>query len=215
MKRLFRRPTSRATTLLVPVGHGLGAFHAGDGVTAPVQQVRVGAEMVDLSDTEFLLWSLAHGLVDEGGRPTPCTSGELRTYVDEPAVFRSLSERGLLAEVTPGTSESVGFAAAHRLLPLAVGLGNSAREPWQFSVGLLESPLAQLTAPLFDVWQWAHLSPDLWTACREAVAVARSAGIDAPDQIDPEQTLAGVLTALPQLLASRICCLDVRIAGLR
>jgi hypothetical protein len=202
------------TSLLVPIGHGVGAFHAGDGVTEPVQQVRVGADMADLSDTEFLVWSLAHGLVDEEGQHTPCTAAGLLAYIDEPGVLRSLSDRGLLAEVTPGTAESVRFAASHRLLPLAMGLGNTADEPWMFNVGLLQEPLVQMTGAMYDVWQWAHLSPDLWMACQETAAVARNAGIDDPEQIDPEQALAGVLSSLPQLLTARVACVDVRIEGL-
>jgi hypothetical protein len=207
------RPTPAATSLLVPVGHELGAFHAGDGVTEPVQQVRVGAEIADLTDTEFLIWSLTHGLIDEDAQPAPCTRAGLLGCIDEPEVLRSLMGRGLIAEVTPGTAEAVRFAACHRLLPLAMGLGNTAEEPWLFSVGLLDQPLVQMAGALFDVWQWAHLSPDLWTACQEAAAVARNAGAEDPDQIDPDRTLTGVLSALPQLLATRVACFDVPLGG--
>lgn len=202
-----------AGEILLPVGHDLGAFHPGDGATEPVQQVRLGAQLVELSATEFHLWSLAHGLLDESaGHVLPATEAALRGHVDEPAVLRSLVERGLLAVVGPDDFER--FAATHRLLPLALGLGNSSEQPWLFSVGFLHQPLVQMTGALFDMWQWAHLSPNLWLACRESAAVAERAGIDDPDQTDPARVLAGVFGALHLLLSVRAACLDMRIEGL-
>jgi len=68
---------------------------------------------------------------------------------------------------------------------------------------------------LYDLWQWAHLSPDLWSACREAAAVASQAGVTEQEQTDPSQVLAGALASVPQLLQARVACFDVRIEGLR
>jgi hypothetical protein len=116
----------------------------------------------------------------------------------------SLLSRGLVAD----TSDPVAFASTHRLLPLALGLGNTVEEPWLFSAGLLYQPLVSMTGPLYDLWQWAHLSPTLWSACEEAAAVAAQAGV--PDQTDPIEVLAGVLATAPQLLAAKVACFDVR-----
>jgi hypothetical protein len=176
---------------VVPVGHDLGVFH--DGAGGRVRQVRVGAELVELSDSQYAAWSSAH--VDQTSR------GELT---------EQLLARHLLADL----SDPMAFAAGHRLLPLALGLGNTPEEPWLFSAGLLYQPMLAMTGPLFDLWQWAHLSPDLWSACQESAAVAARAGLDEPRHIDPTEVLDGALAALPELLAARVACVDVRIEGL-
>ncbi|TDV40078.1 hypothetical protein [Actinophytocola oryzae] len=168
--------------MLVPVGHDLGVFHDGAG-SPPVHQVRVGAELVELSVAEYEEWTAA----------------------SSPA----LESRGLLAS----TDDPIAFASAHRLLPLALGLGNTVEEPWLFSAGLLYQPLVAMTGPLYDLWQWAHLSPDLWSACQEAAAVAVAAGVTTTEQTEPAEVLAGALETAPHLLASRVACFDVRTEG--
>lgn len=195
--------------LLVPVGHGVGAFHAGDGETPAVQQVRRGADLAELTDQEFLVWTLAHGLVDDRGQPVPSTAATVLEYTGDPGTVRSLLDRGLLAEVVP--SAAVEFASAHRLLPLALGLGNSEEKQWQFAVGLLHQPLVLMSGGMYDLWQWAHLSPNLWLACQELALVAQQAGLADPGQTDPEQVLSGALGSLHQLLATRVACLDTPI----
>ena len=169
---------------LVPVGHDLGVFH--DGAGGSCRQVRVGAEVEELTDAQYVTWL--------SGEPDP-----------------ELLSRRLLASL----ADPVEFASTHRLLPLALGLGNTAEEPWLFSAGLLYQPMVAMTSPLYDLWQWAHLSPDLWSACREAAAVAVQAGAEAPEQTDPAQVLAGALETVPHLLSARVACFDVRIEGLR
>jgi hypothetical protein len=119
----------------------------------------------------------------------------------------ALASRGLLAS----TDDQVAFASTHRLLPLALGLGNTAAEPWLFSAGLLYQPLVSMTGPLYDLWQWAHLSPTLWSACQEAAAVAVQAGVTDREQTDPAEVLAGALATAPQLLAAKVACFDVRV----
>lgn len=145
-----------------------------------VHQVRVGATVHELTAREYAAWTS-------------------RTELD------SLVSRGLLASVT----DPVAFARTHRLLPLALGLGNTPDEPWLFSAGPLDQPVAVMTGALYDLWQWAHLAPDLWTACVEAAAVAVEAGTTDTDQTDPAAVLDGALAALPTLLSARVACFDV------
>lgn len=178
---------------VLPIGHDLGAFH--DGLGGHTQQVRVGATVAELSDDEYNAWSAAHS-----------------PEQDLPAdVVAELTARSLLAPVT----DSVEFASRHRLVPLALGLGNTVDEPWLFAAGLLNQPVVAMTGPLYDLWQWAHLSPDLWTACHESAAVALQAGMTDPEQTDPAQVLTGALESVPPLLTARVACFDVRIEGLR
>jgi hypothetical protein len=168
---------------LVPIGHDLGVLYDG---TASVRQIRVGAEIEELTEPEYQTWRSA-----------------------EPD--DALVKRRLLAD----TTDAVAFASTHRLLPLALGLGNTKEEPWLFAAGLLYQPMVAMTGPLYDLWQWAHLSPDLWSACQEAAAVAVAAGVAEPEQTDPAQVLAGALEVVPQLLTAKVACFDVRIEGLR
>lgn len=170
---------------LLPIGHDLGVFH--DGVGGRVHQVRVGTEIEDLTEALYATWRAAHESPVEGP-------------VEE------LLDRRLLAS----TASPVEFASTHRLLPLALGLGNTPEEPGMFTAGLLYQPVAAMTGPLYDLWQWAHLSPDLWSACREAAAVAAGAGVTEPDQTDPARILSGTLASVSQLLAARVACFDVR-----
>jgi hypothetical protein len=190
---------------VLPVGHDLGVFHAGDGVIAPVQQVRVGAEIVDLGPAHFAAWTAAHGVPTEDGAVPDVTAGGLGAVYGEDVVGDLVRDR-LLAVVVPPSE----FAEDHRLLALAQGLGNSPEHPSWFSVGLLYQPLAVMTGPMYDLWQWAGLSPDLWSACEEAAAAARQAGATEDQYTDPEQVLAGAISVLPQLLAARVACLDLR-----
>lgn len=178
---------------LVPIGHDLGVFHAGMG-GPPARQIRVGAEVEELTEEQYKTWLAAF----DGATPPPEALEQLRT-------------RRLLADPT----DQVEFASTHRLLPLALGLGNTAEEPWLFSAGLLYQPIVAMTSPLYDLWQWAHLSPDLWSACRESASVAVQAGVTASEQTDPVEVLAGAMETAPHLLAARVACFDVRIEGLR
>ncbi len=176
---------------VVPVGHDIGVFHDGMG-GEPLRQVRVGPEVQELTTDQYETWLAAHDPSFDGAAD-------------------DLVGRRLLAS----TDDPVAFASTHRLLPLALGLGNTADEPWAFSAGLLYEPVVAMTSALYDLWQWAHLSPDLWSACREAAAVAIEAGVTEPEQTDPSQVLAGALVTVPHLIAARVACFDVRIEGLR
>ncbi|MBE1477896.1 hypothetical protein [Actinophytocola algeriensis] len=196
-------------TQVLPVGHDLGVFHVGDGVTAPVQQVRIGADIVDLDPVRFAAWTAAHGVPSEDGSVPSVTADGLRAEHGEEVVADLVRDR-LLTAVDPAAP----FAEGHRLLPLAQGLGNSPEYPWMFSVGLLYQPLAVMTGAMYDLWQWGCLSPDLWSACAEAAEAAKQAGSTEDEQTDPARMLAGAIGVLPQLLAARVACLDVRIEGL-
>jgi hypothetical protein len=190
-------------SLIIPIGHGLGTFYPG-GSDEHVHQVRLGPEVVELDDTDFACWLRAHGM------PDPHT-GEIRPISAQEADVPALRKIGLLAEVTPGTAAAVDFARTHRLLPLMLGLGNTTGEAGVFALGLLYQPLVLVSAPIFDLWQWAHLAPELWTACREAAGLRREAGVDDPDLTDPERILAALLDTLHTLLAGGVLCLDQRL----
>lgn len=163
------------TLLVFPIGQCVGTHFAG-AAESPVCQVRLGSEVVELTDEEFAVWALAH-------------EGEV---TNDAVLVEDLQTRSLLAEVdldNPGD-----FAARHRLLPLQLGLGNTAETPTMFSSGTLQLALTGMTRTLYDLWLRGHLSPNLLIACKEHDA-----------------ELPAVLTALHSLLGPAAACLDLAV----
>jgi hypothetical protein len=198
--------------LLIPVGHDLGVLHSESGERR--QQVRVGAEVVELGDREFAVWLLAHG-TDDRDRPTRASLAERAVKLGlEAGQVAEATERfladGLLVAVDPAEEAAVEFARGHQLFPLLYGLGPDPEQPWLQTVGLLNRPIAQISTAMYDVWAWAQLAPELWTGCEDAAEVARQAGVADPEETDPRQVLAGVLGQAHGLLAVRAAYFDRR-----
>ncbi|WP_405063920.1 hypothetical protein OG474_20365 [Kribbella sp. NBC_01505] len=200
--------------LILPIGHDLGARSAAPDVR--LQQVRVGTEVMELTGPEYVVWLLAHSL-DEND---PLTQRSLTAAGERfgignretgATIERFLGD-GLLAEVVPGEESALSFARRHRLAPLMLGLGPDPDNVGMLLIGLLGQPLAQVSTPLYDLWTWAHLSPELWQACEVAADVARHQGVTDPQELDPELVLAGVLGSLHGLLRVRAAYLDRRTA---
>jgi hypothetical protein len=185
--------------LLFPIGHCIGAYHDLPASNDHFTQVRVRADVNRLSDGQFAIWGLAHGTPDRPpeqpwNREAVLTAAR-RAGVDQAEqVLESLIDDGLLFETTPGTDFAVDFARRHRLIPLMLGLGNTAEEPWIYSVGMLGMPIVQLSAMAYDLYKWAHLDPNLWVACEGAAAAAVRVGIDDPLATDPLQMLHYMLS---------------------
>ena len=206
-----------AEPLIVPIGHYVGAFFPTPGSPEHYQQVRVGADLVRLSDEQFRAWGLAHGLLDQLDS-TPWTRSALLAaaaqagLADAESLVAGLVGDGLLVEVSPGTAGAVEFGRRFRLVPLMLGLGNSPQEPWLYSVGFLDQPIVKMVSVLYDLWEWSHLDTDLWAACHGAATTARRAGITDPEQSEPEKLLTGLLESLHTLLAPNAAYLDLRLA---
>ena len=132
---------------MFPIGQCLGTHFTG-AAESHVQQVRLGSEIVELTDEEFAVWALAD---------SESTNG--------PVLIDRLLTRNLLAEVD--SDSPADFAARHRLLPLQLGLGNTSEIPGMFRSGTTELALAGMTRTLYDLWLWGHLSPNLLIACKE------------------------------------------------
>ncbi|GAB2678144.1 hypothetical protein [Kribbella swartbergensis] len=198
--------------LLIPVGHDLGVLYSGPDERR--QQVRVGLGVAELGDREFAVWLLAHG-VDDEDRPTRGSLAQravnlgLETGQAAEAIERLLAD-GLLAAVDPGADTAVEFAREHQLFPLLHGLGPDKDDPWLQTVGVLNQPVAQVSRAMYDVWAWAQLATELWTACRDAAVVAREAGVTNEEETDPRQVLTGVLSQAHGLLAVRAAYFDRR-----
>jgi hypothetical protein len=175
------------TTLMFPIGHCLGTYYTTEG---HVHQVRLGGEIVGLTDEEFAVWSLAHGLTDDRSPWERDRITDLLSRHEIPDGIDQLLARNLLAEVDQDSPED--FAARHRLLPLHLGLGSVPELAVVFRSGTTELPLAAMTEAMYVVWLSSHLSPNLLIACKE-------------HDVD----LTAVLGSLHALLAPNAACLDL------
>lgn len=193
------------TTLILPIGHCLGTYYDGDAAGGHVQQVRLGGEIVELTDHEFAVWSLAHGLAEDPGpwdRARVATALATSEIGDAAELVDRLLGRSLLAEVDVDSPAAADFAVRHRLLPLHIGLGNSVQFGSLFATGTTEQALAGMTRVLYDLWLWGHLAPNLMVACEERTTA---------DEPDPVRLLTGVLSALHALLVPSAACLDLAV----
>jgi hypothetical protein len=174
--------------------------------------VRVGAELQRLSSTDFSVWAMAHGPADHV--PRPWTVAELAAQAatvglpDAPDRLADLADAGLVALAAPGTGSAVELARRVRMVPLVLGLGNSAEHPDTYSVGLPGRPLAVLSAAAYDLFEWATMETSLWRACEGAAATAARVGIDDPQASDPAALLTSLLADLHRLLTPNAVCLD-------
>lgn len=201
--------------LVFPVGHNNGVVHFSP--TDHEFQVRIGPQLIGMSDEEFTAWGAAHGFGDSDDRLTRsaleilCTD---RMGVEDPRkVVSELVSRNAVVEVDDGLDALVDFARQHRIVALMPGLGNSADDPSMFSVGLLGQPaVARLAGPLFHLFKIAHLHTDLWTACQAAASTARLAGVRDTTVTESDQVLRAVVSSLHALLAPGAICLDVALA---
>lgn len=198
------RRTGRAATAytVFPVGHYAGV----PAEPRPSDHlVRRGRRLEELSEDEFGVWVLAHGL------PRTANADWTRKHVVERADaaridgsgdrYDDLLGRALLtavpAEPDPG-GEAEEFVRGHRLHPLLIGLGAVNGHPDLHAIGVPGvGTAALLDETTFDLWRWAAITPSLWTYCGR-LAPAR-----------PADALAGVLVALRTLIVHGCGYLDV------
>ncbi|MCZ2838247.1 hypothetical protein [Modestobacter sp. VKM Ac-2985] len=184
------------------------------GVRAVVDQfdVRVGAALHSLTSAEFGVWAMAHGPADH--QPRPWTPDALAAQADAVGLpdcaqrLARLQEQGLVALAAPGTDSARDLARRVRMVPLVLGLGNSAGAPDAYAVGLPGRPLAVLSAAAYDLFEWAHMETSLWRACEGAAATAARVGITDPLATDPDALLTSLLEDLHRLLTPNAVHLD-------
>jgi len=201
-----------------PIGLCLGTFHDVPGTGGRVHRVRAGPDVVPLSDEQFAVWSLAHSAPGHPAdrpwnRQAVLDAARGAGMSDVAGVLDGLLADGLVAAATPGTDEAVGFARRYRLVPTLLGLGNSPEEPRLYSVGLPGQPVVQMASLVYDLYEWAHLDPDLWTACHGAADTARRVDVDDPTATDPARLLDALLGTLHVLLSPNAVYLDTRLAS--
>jgi hypothetical protein len=203
--------------LVIPVGQASGPVFEGAGDKPLGFEVRVGEVICTLDDDEFALWGIAHAeperLASQQWTRRVVLNEARKAAVTKPErVFDQLVEDGLVAEVDPGTDGATAFADAHRLFPLAVGLGNDPDELETFGIGFPDEPRLGVNRHPFHLWLLAPASPSLWAACQTLAADLRAGGETDEELVSAETMLAGFLGMLPVLIATGCAFVDRRLA---
>jgi hypothetical protein len=199
--------TDQAPVQVYPIGQLIRVQAAVDRF-----DVRVGATLHSLSSAEFGVWAMAHGPADHV--PRPWTPAELVAQAatvhlpEAPQRLVELEEQGLVALAAPGTESGRALARRVRMVPLVLGLGNSAQAPDAYSVGLPGRALAVLSAAAYDLFEWSHMETSLWRACEGAAATAARVGITDETATDPGALLSSLLSDLHRLLTPNAVHLD-------
>ena len=199
-----------STATVFPVGHyggaGPGAAHL----------VRVGRHLRPLTDDEFGIWMLAHGLADVGkgnwSREDVLERARDAELAEAETGLERLIGSGLLAVVpTERVDDVTSFATAYRLCTLLVGLGAAPDQPELHAIGVPGvGTAALLDAGTYRLWQWGGVAPTLWRHCQDRIR----SGDARPDAlVDPAKVLGDVLGELRVLLAHGCAYLDTAVAG--
>jgi len=196
--------------LIFPVGHYVGAQYRVPESGDATQQVRRGAVFHSLTDEQFTVWTLGHGSTEavrnemRWQRPSIEELAKAGGLTEAGGIIEELIELGLLVEVTADTE--LEFAERHRIVPLMLGLGNSADEPDLFGIGFLNQPVLQVAHAIYDLWQWSTMDDTLWATCENAADVARRGGFE---YTEPAKLLTGFLGSLHALLITDAAYVDV------
>ncbi len=197
-------------SVVLPAGHVLGPFFTDEHAEMPESvDIRLGDELSSIPAAAYAVWAAAHGEPGANGGMTRATTlAAAAQLVDEPdRWFDQLTAQGLLVELAHTPQARQRFARSHRVLPLALGLGNSAEHPDRFIVGMVGSPAVTLPASAFLVWMFGHRYPSLWQTCENVVSTTQ---LMIGSEVDPAAVLADVVALLPPLLAHGCACLDRR-----
>jgi hypothetical protein len=205
--------------LVFPLGHQMGPFHQHRDAPPSYWVIRLGWDSPLLHEPDDAdVWDLAHGLPDLV-HTVPWTRSVIRAVAEQDGipdcdrVLDGLLERGLVAELTPGSSAALEFAAGHRVQSLLLGLGALPDNPGFDGIGLLGMPpLAQVGPRAYEFWQWAHLWPTLADAASGLAELAAQDPDHDPADADPEAVLDRVFRQLHTLLCGNAVYLDRSLA---
>ncbi len=206
--------TWTSSALLLPLGQYFGTFYPKVGASERFQRVRLGPDVWDLDEQRFVLWALAHSIADRQEEQVwslaslrDAATGQLPGVDCEPLLDSLLAE-GLLTEVVLDPPGAVEFAQRHRLGSRMLGLGNSADEPWLWSIGFFDRPIVKVTRTVYNLWESGRSGESLWSTCQSLAADERDTGGTDPELTDPEQLLTALLRALHPLLLASVVYLE-------
>jgi hypothetical protein len=204
--------------LIFPMAHYIGEQYDSESQSS-VYTLRGGWTVVELNAAERLVWAHAHGMPEQLQQGTRWTREALLEAVkpqvgeDAHQIIEHLLEEDVLIEVQPGSKAAIEFAKEVRLVPLRLGLGNSAEEPGIWRIGSdVDSPMIGVSQTVYSNWAWAHLYKNLWDSCQSMAklrATAEDAASATESDSDPEIILYEVLERSHLLLASASAYFDV------
>jgi hypothetical protein len=191
--------------MILPVGLYTGPLYPGVGQPLRYHSVRIGLLSMTLADDQaFAVWRAAQDTPSSRAAVLQ-TARDLGVTDPEPILSEYLTD-GLLVEVTP--DDAVAFAGEHRVVPLLLGLGNSAADPHRYGFGLLgQPPVLTVPALTYDLVQWGGLADNLWEVCQAFAAAGEETAAPDPEQ-DPQYVLRTFIEALPPLFAAQAVHLD-------
>jgi hypothetical protein len=203
--------------LVLPIGEFYGTFYAEPEYVARYHNLRLREDILELDDARFTVWALLHGLPDlltdrpwtrAALREAAATTGGKADPATVDGVLDALVADGLAVELAPGTDAAADFARRHRMGPRMLGLGNTAAEPWLYSIGFFNMPIVTVTHEVYDVWEAAAITDDLWTACESVATSERDGGTTDPDVVDPARFVTGLLGSIHTLLSMSVVYLE-------
>lgn len=157
------------STVLIPVGQDLGPEQAGSTDSGYIYRVFDGAEVHELDDDEYGVWSAAAGdprSIDGVWGPELALMSAQRAGVDDPAGVRDdLAECGLLAEIAIGSEDAIRFSVLHRVDARMHILGPSRDVPGGAAIGLPGRAVTAVSADCANVFLYGAAYDDLWSAC--------------------------------------------------
>lgn len=207
--------SSSTDPLIFPMAHFLGELYSSDSKTS-TYELRGGWHTESLTRQERDVWVLAHGLIDklnDGVRWTRATLLEGARLVvgnEADSIVEDLLERDVLMEATPGTKQAIDFAKEIRLIPLRLGGGNNAEEPWLWRIGM-PTAIISVSYTVYNTWEWSHMYVNLWESCK-ALAKINAENPEVPaksEKCDPEAILTELLDSTHALLSTSCVYLDV------
>jgi tetratricopeptide (TPR) repeat protein len=200
--------------LVLPVGHFAGPMYTALDADAPGSfEVRFRDGVFSLSAEEYAVWAVSHGDPNLVNDRVPTTREVVEhaahtAGVTEPGpVFDALVADGLLVEVGETGTPARAFAGGHRIIPLALGLGNSPQNPAEFQIGLPNAARVSVAYDVYHMWLFSYQAPTLWDALVTIAEEAKEANSDEDDVRlvdDPDDLLDALLRAL-QVLVSTSC----------
>lgn len=215
----------RDLRIVLPTGHFAGPMHTSAKNEIPESfEVRFREGVYSLSAEEYAVWAVSHGDPYRVGmlpqtREVVEYSARLAGVEEPSSIFDSLVADGLLVEIPPVGESAVarGFASHHRVIPLALGLGNSSHAPAEFQIGLPNAPRVSVGYDVYHMWLFSHRSASLWESVDQIAQEAADSNknIRDPDAsgsvhlvADPDVLLTALLRALPVLVSTSCVFLD-------
>ncbi|MBN1173251.1 MAG: hypothetical protein JXA67_13840 [Micromonosporaceae bacterium] len=206
--------TTATDPLIFPLGHYAGERYDCE-TEASTYDLRSGWRVTHLTPEERDVWALAHGLTNRLGRGIRWTRAALLAAAgpankeEFSSTIETMLEKDLLAEVSPGSEQAVEFAQRVQLVPLQLGLGNSAEKPWIWRIGS-PATTVEVSETVYHIWEWCHLYRNLWDAC-QALARDNAKDYEDPTQAedcDPAAILTDVLDTTHALLSATCVYLE-------